>query len=763
MAQAAGPTGSAYTVQSMSTARDISRRIHVHPLVAAAALALLPVIPTRAEVTGKEVRRALDQGVRALKRHQLRDGTWTEMTGHRYAGGVTCLVTLALLQAGEAPTSPAVAAALQSIRKLGNRYVYVVSLKTMVLAAADAEKYHAEIAEAAQWLVSAQRRNGLWSYEIRGGTYDHSNTQFALLGLHAAAQAGVRIAPRVWKTARNRLVRYQKPDGGWSYRNSGNSYGSMTAAGVADLLILGSSTAVSQEHGFRNGAAPGCGTYKASRPLARGLTWLADNFHPAENPRRGRAYVYYWLYAVERCGILSGRRYFGTHDWYREGADFLVHAQSADGTWGNGVIDTSFAVLFLAKGRKPLLIQKLRWSEDDAWDPDRHDVEHLISFVGGKLGEPTSWQVVDFDAPLEQWLAAPLLYFQGHHFPRWNARQRQKMRKYVEQGGTLLAEACCGRKEFIEGFERFCAETFPGVPLHELDPGHPVYSAYYDLKPAGLLGLDVGCRTSVIFSPRDLSCLWEQGDVPTLSEQALKLGTNIAAFAIGRQALRDRLDVVTLPGELEDTAKAPPPGDALRLAQIVYDGDWHPDPQALVKFAEYLRDNLHMDVVTRYKPVRLTDADLRVCPILYMTGHYHFELSARERTALAAHLRRGGFLFADACCGREAFDAAFRALVKQMFPEAELRKLPPDHPIYRGRPGYRLETIGYKPAALAENPDLKHPELWGLELDGRLAIVYSPYAIGCGLDGHVCYNCRGYLTEDARRLAANIVLYALTH
>ena len=64
---------------------------------------------------------------------------------------------------------------------------------------------------------------------------------------------------------------------------------------------------------------------------------------------------------------------------------------------------------------------------------------------------------------------------------------------------------------------------------------------------------------------------------------------------------------------------------------------------------------------------------------------------------------------------------------------------------------------------LETDPDLDTPELWGLALDGRLVVVYSPYALGCGLDGHTCYNCRGLLDEDARKLAANIVLWALTH
>ncbi|MFQ5805630.1 MAG: DUF4159 domain-containing protein [Phycisphaerae bacterium] len=722
--------------------------------------ALLP--SARADVSAEQARRALDRGVRTLKKRQARDGTWAERNGQRHAGGVTCLVTLALLQAGESLSSPSMQAALGHLRRQRNELVYVVALKLMALAKADPQKYRREIDSAARWLIKVQRQNGLWSYDGPRGTYDHSNTQFALLGLHAAAQAGVNVPTRVWKRAQTQLLRNQKTDGGWAYRHTGNSYGSMTAAGAADLIILGSSTATPQERGFRDGAAPGCGKYKGSRPLINALDWLRRNFRADENPQHGTRWLYYWLYAVERCGILSGRRYFGRHDWYREGAEYLVRAQNRDGTWGNSLVDTAFGVLFLAKGRKPLLVQKLKWSRDESWNPDRNDLEHLTAFIGDKLGEPTAWQVIEFDAPLEEWLAAPLLYFHGHEFPRWNVRQRDKIRRYIEQGGTLLAEACCGREEFRAGFEQFVADTFPAVPLRELDPGHPVYSAFYDLKPAGLMGLDIGCRTSVLYSPNDLSCLWEQGDLPVLSEQALRLGTNIAAFAIGRQALRDRLDVIILPEE-QQLPPGPPAGDALRLGQLVYDGDWRPDPQALVHFAEFLRDNVHLDVVTRYQPVRLTDNDLYTCPFLFMTGHYGFGLSDREIAGLAAHLQRGGFLLAEACCGRAAFDSAFRALVKRAFPRSELKRLPDNHPIHRGEPGFRLETVGYKPAALAENPELRKPELWGLELEGRLALVYSPYSIGCGLDGHVCYNCRGYLDEDARKLTANVVLYALTH
>ena len=74
-----------------------------------------------------------------------------------------------------------------------------------------------------------------------------------------------------------------------------------------------------------------------------------------------------------------------------------------------------------------------------------------------------------------------------------------------------------------------------------------------------------------------------------------------------------------------------------------------------------------------------------------------------------------------------------------------------------------MTTVHYGPDVQKMHPELKTPQLWGVEIDGRLAVVYSPYALGCGLEGQEFEGCWGLRAEDARRLAANIVLYALTH
>lgn len=712
----------------------------------------------RADVTGDDVRRAVRRAVDVLRARQLQDGSWPEKY---YPGGESALVTLALLQAGAKPDDPAVRRAVSFLRDVPDEHTYVVALKIMVLGAVDPAGQRAAIADSANWLIHAQNRSGLWNYTPAGERFDHSNSQFALLGLNAAADAGFSVPQGVWQKAQEAVLKSQLRDGGWSYQAGGISYGSMTAAGVADLLILGHLIQAGREHGFRNGAAPGCGTYRLNRPLASGMTWLSKNFVATSNPRREGPFLYYWLYAAERVGMLSGQRFFGPHDWYREGAAHLVRSQGRSGLWSDDLSNTAFAVLYLAKGHKALVVQKLQWSDDDAWSPDRHDVEHLADFLGDRLGEPVAWQTVRLDAPLEEWLAAPLLYFQGHTFPRFSEAQKTKLHEFIERGGTILAEACCGRDEFRKGFEVFTQETFREAPLRELGDEHPVFHALFDVSSNGLMGIDLGCRTSVLYSPNDLSCLWEQANIPEQSENALRLGANIAAYVTGRRPLRDRLDVVTVP---RDVSADPVPslGEGLRLAQVVYDGDWRPDPLALVHFAEFLRTSLGIDVVSRYREQRLTDSSLYASPVLYMTGHYPLHFSQAEREALANHLRRGGFLLSEACCGRPAFDESFRNELAAAIPEARLERLPPDHPVFAGKPGFAIDKVGIKP--FGDDPGgARAPELWGLFLKGRLAVVYSPVGIGCGLDGHTCYQCHGLVEEDARRLAANVVLYALLH
>ncbi len=174
-----------------------------------------------------------------------------------------------------------------------------------------------------------------------------------------------------------------------------------------------------------------------------------------------------------------------------------------------------------------------------------------------------------------------------------------------------------------------------------------------------------------------------------------------------------------------------------------------------------LREQSGIRTATRAVPVALTDERLGEFPLLYMAGHYDPALTPAEKGALRSYLERGGFLFAEACCGMRGFDEGFRDLMGELFPEAPLERIPPASPMLNGQAGPEIEQVTYSRRVQREQPDLKTPHLEGVELGGRFGVVYSPYAVAPGLDGIMPYHARSYVPEDARRVVRNVFLYAL--
>src|SRR5205085_5886699 len=78
--------------------------------------------------------------------------------------------------------------------------------------------------------------------------------------------------------------------------------------------------------------------------------------------------------------------------------------------------------------------------------------------------------------------------------------QCQKLRQFVEAGGTIFAEACCSRPVVRQGFQNFVRETFPEYPLTELAAEHPIWSSLFKLRPGQFTLLEIGrasCRERV--------------------------------------------------------------------------------------------------------------------------------------------------------------------------------------------------------------------------------------------------------------------------
>ena len=720
----------------------------------------------RAALTSRQVRTSIDKAITYLRRCQMPNGGWADFGA--YQGGTTALVTLALLTAGVPANDRTVGAGLRLLRTLNSSRTYVISLQIMALATGNPKRDRRRIRELATRLAKGQHRRGrytgMWGYTLdRGGRADNSNSQFALLGLKAAADVGVKVNQKVWQRALKHWTSNQSRGGGWGY-GGGAGYGSMTSAGVASLVICGASLESTRAR-WRGGRVVNCGKYAQNKPLMNGLIWITKNFSVVTNPRKGGWY-YYYMYALERAGRLSGQRLFGVHDWYREGAEALLsRQQAATGAWRGRheapVLATSFSLLFLAKGSYPVLINKLKWNGD--WNNSRYDAHNLVAWVSRLWNHNMTWQAVDIArCSVQDLMMAPVVYFSGHTAPNFTDAEKRRLVRYVEQGGFIFAEACCSRKKFDRGFRRLMKELFAkdGMKLRRLEPEHPVWNTQYKLDPDiyPLEGLDFGCRTSIIYSPKLISSLWEgpAGCPPTVRLKAFRVGTNILAYATGKEPPKDKLaDRVIVDAERpDDTIRR----NALQLAKIRHSGQWNVATTAVPNLVGHLRRTANLDVIRQQRELSVQDPTLRVYPLAYMAGRTGFSFSEKDRQALRRYIEQGGTLFADATCGATAFDESFREMIAQVFPKHPLQRVPLDHPLFI-RVGYRLKKVEYTKAV---QPPIETPFLEAVKFNARLAVIYSKYDLGCALTRTSTFGCRGYKTDDAFRVASNIILYAMT-
>ena len=218
------------------------------------------------------------------------------------------------------------------------------------------------------------------------GEHDHSNMQYAALGFRACFDAGIIFEKELiesiqqwWhdkqEDVKNRKkepllldppkrkgapVRRYRPGGstqsrprpgstavkisvevapqGWGYQNTDRLRGSMTVGAIGAMCI----------YDYILGK-----DWRKNKDILEGLQWVNKHFTVTENPLLGSKWHYYYLYGLERCGMLFGTEHIGPHKWYRTGAEYLLKEQDAGGGWNNAV-DTCFAILFLKRATRSL-------------------------------------------------------------------------------------------------------------------------------------------------------------------------------------------------------------------------------------------------------------------------------------------------------------------------------------------------------------------------------------------------------------------------
>ena len=428
--------------------------------------------------------------------------------------------------------------------------------------------------------------------------------------------------------------------------------------------------------------------------------------------------------------------------------------------------------------RAPILIGKIRYGRGQDWLNDPGDIPQLMSQVRRTLGLWYGWRVENLAEITRRHQAGlrnklPLLFMSGHEAFSFSETERKALRQYMVDGGTLLVSACCGMKPFVASARREIRKLLPEREMTLLPTDHPIYNSYYKIgqveymqassspldQGAGkkelphLYGVHLGVRLALVFSDFDLCCGWDRHTHPygqrVEPSDAVRLGTNLVAYVCANHRLGKYLAKTT-------TLEGPHvrPRQQFVFAQVRHNGDWNPMPSALAGLLKELANNTSASVKFERKAIDLDDTNLFQYPFVYMTGMRNPRLSAKEVSNLRQYLKGGGFLLADATYGLREFDTAFRAMVKELFPQAKLEKLDRRDPVFSSF--YKIPTL-----VTTIDGSERPAELEGLYVDGNLTVVYSQYDLGCGWARVSCPYRKGIATEDALRLATNVIVNAM--
>ena len=199
------------------------------------------------------------------------------------------------------------------------------------------------------------------------------------------------------------------------------------------------------------------------------------------------------------------------------------------------------------------------------------------------------------------------------------------------------------------------------------------------------------------------------------------------------------------------------------FVRLRYDsGDWDVDPRMPSNLLNSLIEYTTVTVAPEERVVALADPEALAVPFAYLAGHRLVRFGAAERRHLERLVGNGGFVFVDDCNHDidGLFATSFEAEMAAIFGAGALRKIAREHPLYdsffrfpEGPPATAFELNGW-------GDDLVHDYLKGIEVDGRLGLLYSNKDYGCEWD----YDFRNkrFLAEDNTRFGINVVMYALT-
>ena len=172
---------------------------------------------------------------------------------------------------------------------------------------------------------------------------------------------------------------------------------------------------------------------------------------------------------------------------------------------------------------------RLRYDSGD-WDYNPKVAANVLNSVVEYTNIPVYQEEVVITADSDELGGFPFLFMTGHKLVRFSDKERERLRRYVEQGGLLFSDDCNHDVAglYATSFEGEMKRIFPGPnTLAKLPNTHRIYRSFFafpdgppqtahelngwgdDLVHDYLRGVEHDGRLGVLYSNKDYGCEWD--------------------------------------------------------------------------------------------------------------------------------------------------------------------------------------------------------------------------------------------------------------
>ena len=426
----------------------------------------------------------------------------------------------------------------------------------------------------------------------------------------------------------------------------------------------------------------------------------------------------------------------------------------------------------------PVLLTKIRSGDAEDWTRTPNDIKSLLQWISQEMNVHFSSNIRPIGEVSLDPAQNPILYRSGYKAFKLKPNEITRLRSYLFNGGTIIFNPLVGNPDAYNSALQAAAEILPGSLVYRLRMDHPAFHSFYEIEKVGfrdrlvkdglvgdgcpyIEGVDIDNRTAIFISRWDFSLGWEANRHESwgyADTDARKIGANIVSYST---AMRDAGRSVGKSVELVNSD--PKTAGKFRVGQVIHDGPWKTRTAAFPMLLNKFHAATGTPVSLELRDVSLADSSIFELPFLYLSGTTDFSFSEQERANLRQFLTNGGMLFAEASEGRPSFNAAFRDEMEKILPGRALEPLPPDHPIF-SQPSM-IRSVKVRPALAAKsgNKAFLPPELYGISMNGALAVIYSPHDMSAGWEKALAPYALGYESADSTALGVNVLFYAVTH